>query len=64
MKKKELIDILNAQIEKENKFIKTMENDKNPQIVAMINQSIGRIQAFQDILYYAHHNCTAIFKEI
>ena len=43
MKKKELIDILNAQIEKENKFIKTMENDKNPQIVAMINQSIGRI---------------------
>lgn len=64
MKKKELIDILNTQIAKENEFIKTMENDKNPQIVAMVNQSIGKINAFQDILYYAHHNNTAIFKEV
>ena len=64
MKKQELIDILNAQIAKENKYIKTMENEQNPQIIAMVNQSIGKISAYEDVLYYAKHNSTMMFREV
>ena len=40
-----------------------MENDKNPQIIEMVNQSIGKIQAYEDILYYAKNNSTLMFRE-
>lgn len=62
MKKLELVNIITEQIEKENQFIKTMENDKNIQIVSMVNQSLGKIQAYEDILYYAKNNSTLMFK--
>ena len=63
MKKLELIDILNTQIEKEKKFIASMESEQNPQIIELVNQSKGRISAFDDVLYYAQHNSTIMFKE-
>ena len=39
MKKLELIDILNTQITKENKFIEEMQAEQNPQIKEMVLQS-------------------------
>jgi len=63
MKKLELIDILNVQIAKEKKFIESMEKDLNPQIKEMVAQSKGRMSAFDDVLYYAQHNSTLMFKE-
>ncbi len=62
MKKLELIDILNEQIAKENKFIESMKTEQNPQIIELINQAKGRISAFDDILYYAQHNSKAMFN--
>ncbi len=63
MKKLELIDILNTQIATENKFIKEMESEQNPQIKEMVLQSKGRLEAFDAVLYYAQHNSKIMFRE-
>lgn len=63
MKKLELIDIMKTQIEKENEFIVSMKNEQNPQIVEMVNQSKGRVDAYENVLYYAQHNSTLMFRE-
>jgi hypothetical protein len=63
MKKLELIDILNTQIAKENKFIEEMQAEENPQIKEMVLLSKGRMEAFEDVLYYAQHNSTLMFRE-
>jgi len=63
MKKLELIDIMKTQIEKENEFIGSMKNEQNPQIVEMVNQSKGRVDAYENVLYYAQHNSTLMFRD-
>lgn len=64
MKKLELVDILNTQIEKEDKFIEEMQVAENPQIKEMVLQSKGRKEAFEDVLYYAKHNSKLMFREV
>lgn len=63
MKKLELIDILNQQIAKEQKFVKRMKDEQNPQIIEMVNRSKGKIDAFEDVLYYAKYNSTLMFTK-
>ena len=63
MKKLELINILNEQIAKENKFIETMKNEQNPQIAEMVNQAQGKLDAYENVLYYAQHNSALMFGE-
>lgn len=56
MKKLELINVLKLQISEENKFIEEMKAEGNPQIVEMVNQSKGKTQAYEDVLYCVQHN--------
>ena len=63
MKKLQLIDILRKQIANEQQFIELMENEQNPQIVEMVNKAKGKIDAFEDVLYYAKYNSTLMFTK-
>lgn len=63
MTKTELICILNSQIAKENEFIESMRKEQNPQIKEMVSVSRGRLDAFEDVLYYAKHNSKLMFEQ-
>lgn len=63
MKKLQLIDILEKQITKEQQFIELAKNEQNPQIVEMVNRSKGKVDAFEDVLYYAKYNSTLMFTK-
>lgn len=50
LKKSELIELIKQSVKTNNQFIELMRSDTNPQVVAIVNDRKGRLQAFSDVL--------------
>jgi hypothetical protein len=57
----ELKIIIKKAMEKQVKYAKDFENDKNPQVVAMYNNCKGAIEAYEAVLYYLQNGSKAMF---
>lgn len=56
MNKKDIVKEIYAMIEKEKEFTEdeNIKKDQNPQVVEMRHKAEGRIDALEDVLYFAN----------
>ena len=51
MSKIDMISAITNAMNKENDFVSKMVNERNPQIVEMVNLAKGRSDAYESVLY-------------
>ncbi len=54
MNKKDIVKEIHAMIKKEQAFIDELKNNKNPQVVELVNQAKGKVDGMKDVLYFAN----------